>query len=81
MSKKDLHDKNLIVGRIYQEMRKSLMVSVKIDHEQVLELIVKDLISKRNCPTNEIKESFDAVLKYYLGREDFQKYVIKGEEI
>lgn len=65
----------------YIELNDSLKVSVKIDHNEVLELVVKDLISKRNSPTNKIKKSFDEVLLYYLGNEDFKKYIIDGVEI
>ena len=60
----------------YQELKDSLDVEVRIDWRQVLKLVVNDLISKRNSPSNKDIESFDKVLIYYLGEEDFEKYVI-----
>ena len=65
----------------YRELNDSLKVSVKIDHNEVLELVVDDLIKKRNSPSNSDKEPFDKVLLYYLGDKDFQKYVIEGASI
>lgn len=62
----------------YREINDSLKVSVKIDHNEVLELVVYDLIQKRNSPRNKDVKHFDKVLMYYLGDEDFQKYVIAG---
>jgi len=56
-------------------------ISVKIDHNEILKVIIQDLIKKRNCPTNKIRDAFDSVLIYYLGDEDFKKYVIDGEEL
>ncbi|SED10264.1 hypothetical protein SAMN04489761_4281 [Tenacibaculum sp. MAR_2009_124] len=64
-----------------QKLKDSLDVSVKIDWRQVLKITVEDLIKKRNAPSNKIKESFDDVLKYYLGEEDFHKYVIEKKQI
>ena len=65
----------------YTKLTDSLKVSVKIDHGEVLKVIVRDLISKRNSPGNKIKGSFDDVLLYYLGEEDFEKYVTNNEPI
>lgn len=64
-----------------RELRKSLQVSVKIDHEEVIKITVRDLIQKRNSPTNKIRNEFDAVLRYYIDEEEFQKYVVRGEEL
>ena len=70
---------------IYDGSRDSLSVAVKIDHNQVAKIIVRDLIKKRNhCAEfrrGEGVEHFDYILKYYLGEEDFKKYVIDGYEI
>ena len=63
------------------QMRKALQVSVKIDHEEVIKIVVRDLIAKRNSPSNKIKTEFDAVLRYYITEEEFEKHVINGEEI
>lgn len=65
---------------IIRDMEDSLKVSIKIGHNEVLELVVTDLIKKRNCPTNKIKDSFDKVLLYYLGVDDFEKYIINKQE-
>jgi len=65
----------------YRETEDRLSSTVKISHSQVLILVVKDLIAKRNSPRNEVIDSFDNVLKYYLGEEDFQKFVVNGEDV
>lgn len=59
----------------------ALAVSVKISWREELKLVVNDLIRKRNSEGNKIKSSFDDVLMYYLGEDDFKKYVIEGKEI
>lgn len=66
---------------IYNELRRSQQVSVKIDFDQVLYLVVADLIEKRNSPTNQVRDSFDVVLRYYLDAEEFQKYVIEKQPL
>lgn len=70
---------------IYDELRDSLSVVVKIDHNQVHKVIVRDLIRKReSCIERkevDAVEHFDYILKYYLGEDDFKKYVIDGTEI
>lgn len=63
------------------KMRKALQVSVKIDHEEELKIVVNDLIAKRNCSTNDRREAFDAVLRYYITKDEFEKYVVRGEKI
>ena len=63
------------------QMRKALQVSVKIDHEEVIKIVVRDLIDKRNSRTNDIKAEFDKVLRYYIDAEEFEKYVVRGEKI
>ena len=65
----------------YMELRNSLKVSVKIDHEEVTNIVIRDLIAKRSSKTNKIKDSFDAVLRYYLTEDEFETYVINGKEI
>jgi hypothetical protein len=70
---------------IYDELKDSLSVTVKIDHNQVHKVIVRDLINKRKSCIDRKKvdavEHFDHILKYYLGEEDFKRYVIDSEEI
>jgi hypothetical protein len=69
----------------YEELRDSLSVTVKIDHNQVFKVIIRDLIKKRNhnmdISNKESVQHFDFVLKYYLGDDDFDKYVINNHEI
>ena len=65
----------------HQELKDSLDISVKIDYQQVFKITVEDLIKKRNAPSNKIRQSFDDVLKYYLGEEDFKKIVIEQKPI
>lgn len=65
----------------HRSLTKSLQVPVMIGHEQVLKIVLEDLIAKRNAPTNEIKDSFDKVLRYYLTQDEFEKHVVRGEKI
>lgn len=65
----------------YNKLNDALKVKVKIDHNEVLKLVVKDLIKKRNSHNNTFTNSFDNVLKYYLGEDDFIKYVVNGKKI
>jgi hypothetical protein len=65
----------------YRQLHKTLSVSVKIDHEEVCKVVVNDLIEKRNSHSNKIKDSFDLVLRYYLTEDEFQRFVINGEEV
>ena len=60
----------------YEKLKDALRVSVKLDSIEVFKIIINDLIQKRNSPTNKIKNKFDAVLLYYLGKEDFKKFVV-----
>ncbi|ATN94990.1 hypothetical protein [Leptospira phage LE3] len=66
---------------MYKQTENALSVNVKIGWEQARKITVEDLIKKRNAPSNQIKKSFDDVLKYYLEEEDFQKYVINGKKL
>ena len=70
-------DKDLEIIKIHDELTDCLKVSVQIDHNEVLKVVVQDLIKKRNSSTNKIRDSFDDVLLYYLGDDDFKKYVLK----
>ncbi|WP_440880647.1 hypothetical protein [Tenacibaculum sp. C7A-26P2] len=65
----------------HQELKDSLDISVKIAYQQVFKITVEDLIKKRNAPSNKVRQSFDDVLKYYLGEEDFKKIVIEQKPI
>lgn len=63
----------------YQELQDAVSVSVKINNAEKTKVIVNDLISKRkHCFETGRTESvnhFDFILKYYLGDEDFKKYI------
>jgi hypothetical protein len=65
----------------YRKMEDSLSSTVKISHGEVLILVVKDLIEKRNANEGQVRESFDKVLRYYIDEEEFERFVIKGEEV
>lgn len=69
----------------YREMQDALKVSVKIDHNEVHKIVVRDLMKKfesGSCESNEEnKKAFERVLLYYLGKDDFAKYVTNGEQI
>lgn len=67
--------------KIHRELEDSLSSSIKISHIEVDKLVVKDLINKRNSHNNNIVESFDNVLKYYLSDDEFIKYVINNENL
>ena len=70
---------------IYDDLKDSLSVVVKIDNHQAYKVVVRDLIKKRNSNIKrnglEDVEHFDYVLKCYLSEEEFKKYVIDGAEI
>jgi len=65
----------------YRALSKSLSVSVLIDSDEVLRIVITDLRQKRNAITNNVKPSFDDVLLYYLGEDDFEKYIINNHNI
>lgn len=67
--------------KIHREIEDSLSSTIKISHIEVDKLVVKDLINKRNSHNNNIVESFDNVLKYYLSDDEFIKYVINNENL
>jgi len=68
----------------HQKLKDSMDVKVKIDWRQALNVTMKDLIKKYNSCVerkSDHQNAFKEVLLYYLGEEDFEKYVIKGEKI
>lgn len=70
--------------QIHQETIDSLDVTVKIDWRQVLKVTVEDLIKKYNSCVerkSDHQHAFKEVLLYYLGDEDFEKYVTNHEQI
>ncbi len=74
-------DRELEIMKSYRKLNDALKVTVKIDHAEVLKIVVDDLIKKRNCPTNKVRDSFDDVLRYYLDEDEFVKYVLNGEKL
>ena len=74
-------DRDLEIMENYRKLTDKLKVSVKIDHHEVCKIVVEDLIKKRNCSTNKVRDSFDDVLRYYLEEEEFIRYVLNGEKI
>jgi hypothetical protein len=69
----------------YRKIEDSLSSTVKISHSEVLILVVTDLISKRNANKStgkeEIRNSFDKVLRYYISADEFERFVINGEKV
>lgn len=74
-------DRDLSLLKNYRETEEALSMTIKIGWREVLQIVVKDLIAKRNSPTNKIIDSFDAVLKFYLTEDEFKKYVIDKKEL
>ena len=61
----------------YKMVQSNLKVPVNIDHGEVLKLVVRDLIAKRNHPSCSIRKEIDCVLKtYYLEEDEFNEYVL-----
>ena len=52
----------------------ALSTTIKIDHGQVLEIVVKDLFEKYrhniNCKNEEWAQAFEKILLYYLEPEE-----------
>jgi len=68
----------------HQVLKDSLGVEVKIDWRQVLKITVEDLIKKYDSCVerkSDHQNAFKEVLLYYLGDEDFEKYVINKKQI
>lgn len=65
----------------FRKIEDSLCSTVKISHSEVCILVVKDLIEKRNNCKNDKLSSFDTVLRYYLTDDEFERFVIKLEEV
>jgi len=77
-------EKQLSLIETHQSLKDSLDVTVKIDWRQVLKVTVEDLIKKYNsCVENKSchQDAFKEVLIYYLGDEDFEKYVVNNEKL
>lgn len=67
-----------------RETEKALSTTVRINHEEVMNIVVNELIDRRNSPQckPENRDALDHVLRvYYLTAEEFQKYVIDRDPI
>ena len=66
-----------------RELERSMRVMVKIPRDEEDRIVVNALIRIRNSNVNKNKDMshFDEVLNHYLMPDEFQKYVIDGEEI
>ena len=62
-------------------MEDSLSSTVKISHNEVCILVVKDLIGKRNACKDERQKAFDTVIRWYIDEGEFQRFVINGEDV
>lgn len=65
----------------YKKLEDSLSSIVKISHNEVCILVVKDLIVKRNACKDERQKAFDTVIRWYIDEGEFQRFVINGEEV
>jgi len=63
---------------IHDEMQDALCTTIKISHEQVLDITVKDLISKYKSTIknkHHCMESFKNVLLYYLEPNELDAFL------
>jgi hypothetical protein len=60
-------------------------VKITLNLGQTLKIICDDLIAKRNhvqyTGDEKMVSHFDAVLRYYMDADEFEKYVIQGKKI
>lgn len=76
--------KDISLIQTHQHLKDSLDVTVKIDWRQVLKVTVEDLIKKYHSYVErkiDNQHAFKEVLLYYLGDEDFEKYVTNHEPL
>lgn len=66
--------------KTFKSLEDSLASTVKISHNEVCILVVKDLIAKRNACKDERQQAFDTVIRWYIDADEFQRFVINGEE-
>lgn len=67
-----------------KELEDAISVSVKISADEKDKIVIRDLISKRETGIQHGRDvtAIEQVLKKtYLGEVDYQKYVIRQEEI
>ena len=63
---------------IHKELQDAVSTTIKIDHGQVLDIVVKDLVSKyKACKErgDEYEESFKKVLRFYLTEDELEERI------
>lgn len=58
----------------HRELQDATSMTVKINHNQICEIVVADLIAKYKACTernDEYKDAFAKVLRFYLDEEEF----------
>jgi hypothetical protein len=68
----------------------ALSTTIKINHRQVFNIVVGDLIEKYKCNVEQAKRNvkdsvewanrFEAVLRYYLDDEEMEKLIVEAED-
>ena len=62
----------------YTQLIDSLSVKVKVEHGEILRIVVADLLQKHKASVerNDVKyiDAFTTVLKFYLTEEEFTEY-------
>ena len=71
-----------VIKRI-RATEKALRISVKIPHDEVDRLIIERLIGIRNSDVNRLRDMshFDPVIKHWLTKDEFKKYVINKDPL
>ena len=66
-----------------REIERSMRVTVKIPRDEVDRIVVNRLIRIRNSDVNRKKDMthIDKTIKFFLTKDEFQKYVIEKVEI
>jgi predicted metal-binding transcription factor (methanogenesis marker protein 9) len=65
----------------HRKIEDYLSSTVKISHEQVAILVVKELIAIRKHNNGAIADACDVVLRHYIDEDEFKRFVINGEEV
>lgn len=66
------------IFKIHKELQDALSTTIRIDHGQVLEIVVKDLLSKyKACKErgDEYEDSFKKVLRFYLTEDELEDMI------
>lgn len=75
MQKQYSHEDVMNIMKTAEDLERTLDVSVKISHGQVLQVVVNDLVAKyKSCVQRKDDDNikaFERVLHYYLSEEEF----------